>query len=55
MKKMLNELIFKDRLPLEYYLSWPKNPDDDYLVVFVRWEELEPFEPVVLRIDLHSA
>lgn len=53
MRKMLNETVFKDRLPFEYYLSWPQNPDDEYLIVFVRWTDGDPFDAVPVRLELH--
>lgn len=52
MKKMLNEIVFKDRLPNNYRLCWPVNPDDIYLVVFVQWEQNEPWEAIPVEIQL---
>ena len=55
MKKMLNKLIFsKGYLPYEYRISWPQNPDDEFLVVFVQWEQHEEWEAFPLRIELHG-
>ena len=55
MKKMLKKLIFnKGFLPYEYRISWPQNPDDEFLVVFVQWEQHEEWEVFPLRIELHS-
>lgn len=56
MRKMLNDLIFKERgyAPYGYRLSWPQNPDDEHLIVFVQWEEGEPIESIPLRIELFS-
>jgi len=54
MKKMLNEIVFKDRLPNNFRLAWPVNPDDTYLIVFVQWDQGEPWEAIPVEVQLSA-
>lgn len=50
MKKMLNDHVFKNRLPYRYNLSWPVNPDDVFLRVYVQWEDGEDFKEFLVEL-----
>jgi hypothetical protein len=57
MMSQIQRLLFKDKgfIPFDWRVSMPQNPDDDFVVVFVQWEQDESWETFVLRIELHAA
>ena len=56
MRTQIQRLIFKDKgmTPYEYRVSMPVNQDDDFLVVFVQWDQGDDWETFVLRIELFA-
>jgi len=55
MNKLLNHLVFRDRLPWDYRLIWPSTLDEPILIVLVKWNEGDPFDEYRLRISLDDA